>query len=294
MVGMGRRMIEGVVKCPVSGCTLALDIVLRSCDQVFIGAHQANLARFSEGFPSSDEVTAPEKPIDLTETGEVLALLVHFMHKSRHPNLANIAKGKAPRKTLFALAEAAEKYAVYPAMCVCNLRIAEGMEDDLLDTFIYATKFDYLDIADRVAPQLIDMNATLIKRSLASAHSNVFLAWFRYREQFIEVADAMVDEPKELRSEAWRGVHDFVVSSLPKTTNGRLSLLKASVKKGGLPSFATEYLSKESTSWVGALVGAVCLPRVRAWEAECSQALAAVRPYSTFLGQDAALPGARH
>jgi hypothetical protein len=53
------------------------------------------------------------------------------------------------------------------------------MEDDLLNTFAYATKFDYLDIADKVAPHLIDMNAALIRRSLAGAHSNVLLAWVR-------------------------------------------------------------------------------------------------------------------
>jgi hypothetical protein len=108
----------------VSGCTLTVDIVLRSSDKVLIGAHQANLAQFSEGFPSSDVVTAPKEPVDLAESGDVLALLVHFMHKCRHPNLANLMKAKPPRKRLFALAEAAEKYMVYPAMSVCNLRIA--------------------------------------------------------------------------------------------------------------------------------------------------------------------------
>ena len=108
----------------VRECTIPVDIVLRSSDKVLIGAHQANLAQFSEGFPSPDAVTTSNEPVDLTETGDVLALLVHFMHKCRHPNLGQIMKEGPPRKTIFRLAEAAEKYMVYPAMIVCNLRIA--------------------------------------------------------------------------------------------------------------------------------------------------------------------------
>ncbi|TEB21270.1 hypothetical protein FA13DRAFT_1819702 [Coprinellus micaceus] len=293
--------LDEVVKCPVSGCTLTVDIVLRSSDKVLIGAHQANLAQFSEGFPSSDVVTAPKEPVDLAESGDVLALLVHFMHKCRHPNLANLMKAKPPRKRLFALAEAAEKYMVYPAMSVCNLRIAERMEDDLLNTFAYATKFDYLDIADKVAPHLIDMNAALIRRSLAGAHSNVLLAWFCYREQFLEIADAMAADPQELSLEEvgglpctsdvalWRKFRNAVVAALPQTTNDRLGLLGYSVTRKGVgPQFVTECKVYKSLDLEKTCVSGICPVRARRWEAECSQALAEVRPFSTFLSHAAA------
>jgi hypothetical protein len=104
----------------VTDCILPVDIVLRSSDQVLIGAHQANLAQFSEGFPTPSDVKATDDPVDLTEDSLTLRLLVHFTHKQRYPNLSITG---TPVGTIFSLAEAAEKYLVYSAMVACNMRI---------------------------------------------------------------------------------------------------------------------------------------------------------------------------
>lgn len=109
----------------VANCELPVDIVLKSSDGSLVGAHHGNLAHFSEAFPVPGSVKTTDAPIDLPEDGETLRVLMQFMHHQRLPNLADHVPNlfKKPTK-LLALAEAAEKYLVYSAMGMCNLRIA--------------------------------------------------------------------------------------------------------------------------------------------------------------------------
>ena len=102
--------------------------MLRSSDNELIGAHQENLAQFSEGFPPPDVVTHHNEPVDLSEDGETLSLLMQFMHKNRLPDLSNLVDRDSQKgrdfDLLYKLAEAAEKYMVYPAMAICKVRIS--------------------------------------------------------------------------------------------------------------------------------------------------------------------------
>ena len=109
----------------MSNCQLPVDIVLKSSDGCLVGAHHDNLAHFSEAFPTPGSVKTTDTPVDLSEDGETLRLLMHFMHHHRLPNLAEHAGTLLNKPTqLIALAEAAEKYLVYSAMGMCNIRIA--------------------------------------------------------------------------------------------------------------------------------------------------------------------------
>lgn len=100
-----------------SECQVPIDIILRSSDEVLIGAHAANLEQWSEGFPPADVAQSTDgKPeiVDLTEDAETLKTLLQCMHKAQYPDISTLEGDK-----LFALAHAAEKYRVHSAMAVC-------------------------------------------------------------------------------------------------------------------------------------------------------------------------------
>ncbi|KAJ3545037.1 hypothetical protein NMY22_g2583 [Coprinellus aureogranulatus] len=149
-MGSGSMTTTEAAKCPVPECDIPVDIVLRSSDKALIGAHQTNLAQFSEGFPSPSDVNSSSEPVDLTEDGGTLNLLMQFMHKQRHPNLS---MQETSISTTLKLAEAAEKYLVYAAMNACYIRIDDprALRDNSLEALKYAVKFDYPDLADRAA-----------------------------------------------------------------------------------------------------------------------------------------------
>ena len=117
VVGSGPRSQTGLTN-PVSECTLPVDVVFRSSDQILIGAHKANLAQFSEGFPHADAVADPDQPVELSEDSQTLRLLLPFCHVQRYPDLATVGE-----TTILALAYAAEKYMVQSAAAVCAAHI---------------------------------------------------------------------------------------------------------------------------------------------------------------------------
>ncbi|KAF5311377.1 hypothetical protein D9611_012600 [Ephemerocybe angulata] len=99
----------------MSGCQIPVDLVLQSSDKVLIGAHKANLEAWSDGFPSANSVDDTHEPVDLTETAEILKLLMQGMHKTRFTPWATLSCD-----TVFALSEAAKKYFVYSVMAGCR------------------------------------------------------------------------------------------------------------------------------------------------------------------------------
>ena len=62
-------------------------------------------------------VTSNE-PVPLSETAKVLEILFGFIYPRRHSDLEDI-----PFELLAKVAEAAEKYEVYPAATICKLRM---------------------------------------------------------------------------------------------------------------------------------------------------------------------------
>ncbi|KAJ3532008.1 hypothetical protein NMY22_g7923 [Coprinellus aureogranulatus] len=177
-----------VLRSGVSECDIPVDIVLRSSDKALIGAHQTNLAQFSEGFPSPSDVNSSSEPVDLTEDGGTLNLLMQFMHKRRHPNLSI---QETSISTTLKLAEAAEKYLVYAAMNACYIRIDDprALRDNSLEALKYAVKFDYPDLADRAALWTLPAyGITSITESFGKGNEAAVLAWVRFRAQYSELA----------------------------------------------------------------------------------------------------------
>lgn len=85
------------------GCDKQTDIVLRSSDGVLLGAHAADLARYSKDLLQYEDTSRTE---DAATLGILLVLF--------HPRLPPPALDELSPSHLIALAEATEKYAALP------------------------------------------------------------------------------------------------------------------------------------------------------------------------------------
>lgn len=94
------------------------DVTFQSSDGVLFRVHRKNLEVCADGFPPSGFALADGEIIPLSETSVTLDLLFQFMYPRRHPALDT-----TPFHVLEPLAEAAEKYQVFPAMNICHIRL---------------------------------------------------------------------------------------------------------------------------------------------------------------------------
>jgi len=102
-------------------CDYPIDIVLQSNDGRRFGAHTTQLSLYTESFPRSDQgsiTSTPGETVVLTESPEVLLLMLQFMHNQIHPELENL-----DLDLLLAFAIAADKYGMYPALQTCRKAI---------------------------------------------------------------------------------------------------------------------------------------------------------------------------
>ena len=88
---------------------------MSSSDGVLFKVHRKNLELYSEGFPGTD-VPVHDEVVLLTEKASTLELLFQYMYKERQPDLSKVEPDE-----LADLAEACEKYMVYPAMEICKV-----------------------------------------------------------------------------------------------------------------------------------------------------------------------------
>jgi hypothetical protein len=98
-------------------CALDSDVTFQSADGVLFCLHRKYLETNTGGFPPA-EIKTRNEFVPLTEDSSTLELLFQFIYPAHHPTLAGMSF-----ETLSLLAEAAEKYEVYSAMNVCNIRI---------------------------------------------------------------------------------------------------------------------------------------------------------------------------
>lgn len=103
------------------------DIKFQSTDGVVFNLHTALLQAHTGGFPGP-EFSAQGEVVQLSEPANVLALLFDLIYPKRHLDLS-----ETEPETVFALAEAVEKYEVFSAMFVCNARLR----------FVYLVTFEY-------------------------------------------------------------------------------------------------------------------------------------------------------
>nr|GAT50047.1 predicted protein [Mycena chlorophos] len=179
--------------CAAEGCKTVVDVVLRSSDGKLLAAHAKNLEFFAEGFPPAallDTNTHADSKtfevVQMAENAAALELLLQYMHTQKLPNLANV-----PFSVLAQLAEAAEKYLVYSAMDACKSRMRIAAKNHPLEVLNYASKHDYTELMEEVAPMTVSMPFYRVRAAL-TANPMALIAWCQYRETFLELRDELL------------------------------------------------------------------------------------------------------
>ncbi|KAF9449721.1 hypothetical protein P691DRAFT_618541, partial [Macrolepiota fuliginosa MF-IS2] len=133
------------------------DVIFQSSDGIQFYIHRKNLETATGGFAPPEFATCGEV-VYLTESARTLELLFQFIYPRRHPSLeCEVIEVLAP------LAEAAEKYEVFPAMNICYVRMSNYVLQHPRDVMIYAGRHGHHDLLDRAAPLVIaePLKATL-------------------------------------------------------------------------------------------------------------------------------------
>jgi hypothetical protein len=93
------------------------DVIFKSSDDVLFHIHVKNLEVTTGSFPPFDFATL-EKIVPLSEPSDVLDVMFQFMYPMPQPDVSSI-----PFEVLAPLAEAVEKYQVFPAMRLCKMHM---------------------------------------------------------------------------------------------------------------------------------------------------------------------------
>jgi hypothetical protein len=102
----------------VTVCANDSDLTLGSSDGILFQIHRRNLEAHSEAFAAEDAFLRRHEVVELSETSQVLDLLLQYIYPQPPPNLGTIDCG-----LLLALAEAAEKYLFHGVIRVCTTHI---------------------------------------------------------------------------------------------------------------------------------------------------------------------------
>ncbi|KAG6901803.1 hypothetical protein C0995_007739 [Termitomyces sp. Mi166 len=130
------------------------EVVFQSSDRILFRIHKMNLATCTEGFSPPEHSTFDEI-VPLPESSSTLELLFQFIYPRPQPELGTI-----DFETLALLAEAAEKYRVFPAINLCTiymiLGLREHLEDHVEEIFVHALRHAVHKLVARAAPLLLD------------------------------------------------------------------------------------------------------------------------------------------
>ncbi|KIK68519.1 hypothetical protein GYMLUDRAFT_154327, partial [Collybiopsis luxurians FD-317 M1] len=150
------------------------DLVLESKDGLRFGAHSADLAVFSDAFPVVGSGIVVTEVVQMTETADVVLMLLQFMHRQRW-----VKSEKIPFGLLHRLAEAAEKYCIFSLMEICRIQMQAAVSQHPLEVFMYASRHGYDDIRDLSAPGTLDLPLESTLRRLSRDYPSVCVPWVR-------------------------------------------------------------------------------------------------------------------
>jgi len=121
------------------------DVVIQSSDGVRFHLHRANLNFSTGAFPGTEFKTEGEVVI-LTEPENVLQILFQFVYPRRHPNLKDQGF-----ETVAAIAEAAGKYEVFPAINTCVDRLIQLLPTHVEELLLLGMKHDFMELINEAA-----------------------------------------------------------------------------------------------------------------------------------------------
>ncbi|KAJ7633274.1 hypothetical protein FB45DRAFT_832729 [Roridomyces roridus] len=202
------------------------DVTFKSSDNVLFHLHRKNLDVCAGGFPPSEMASTEGEIVELTETSTTLELLFQFMYPQRHPALDT-----TPFEVLEPLAEAAEKYQVFPAMNICHIRLRDMVHDHPVAVAAYAAKHDYPFLVSEVAPMMISMPALQVIEMLPPY---LILPWVRCPKSRAKLAEDRIDSIQGRMAARPRGFCESGSgeSHAHSTSRGRLPLPERSACLG--------------------------------------------------------------
>ncbi|KIK61157.1 hypothetical protein GYMLUDRAFT_73549 [Collybiopsis luxurians FD-317 M1] len=154
------------------------DIVIRSSDDVKFRLHKKNLECNSEAFPPAETPTNGEIVL-LSETAATLKILFQFIYPRPYPNLE-----KLDVKSLLLVAEAAEKYRIFPAMYGCQFALRKHLNSNPRDILIFAVKHDNPSLIVQLPLKyLLDTPLSDLAEILSPS---VYMLWTIYRERWLD------------------------------------------------------------------------------------------------------------
>ncbi|KAH9837786.1 uncharacterized protein C8Q71DRAFT_754484 [Rhodofomes roseus] len=126
------------------------DLTVRSSDGQLFRVHRRNLYEHTEGFPGEDiTVNTDEEIVSLTESASTLELLFQFMYRQEQPDVRQLQSTE-----LFDLAEAVEKYRVFPALQVCNMAMAAAVPVAPVTVLMYALRHNHPALCNAAASEV--------------------------------------------------------------------------------------------------------------------------------------------
>jgi len=188
-------------------CAADSDLTFLSNDNVLFKVHRINLEILSEGFAAPAMVSGEEEVVQLVEPAAVLELLFQYFYPQRHPKLKLVSF-----EVLNGLAEAVEKYQVYPALEHCNTFMQAAIPHHPAEVLEYAVKHGYVDLIqeagsaalsacplrvlvsaqkhglselmDRAAEEAV---ASSLHDAFQTLSVEVFVIWSQYYDQWLQV-----------------------------------------------------------------------------------------------------------
>ncbi|TFK64139.1 hypothetical protein BDN72DRAFT_802489 [Pluteus cervinus] len=166
---------EDIVFVSKKFCHSSADIAIISSDDVQFKLHKKNLAFNTGGFPPLEFARGTNielEQVNLSERGYILDLLFQFAYPQRYPDVKSLAVD-----ILSELADAAEKYEVYGAISVCDIVMRFTIPTHPVEVFAYATRYNYLDLADEAAPFVLGTPLSDLADKLSA---DALTGWIRY------------------------------------------------------------------------------------------------------------------
>ncbi|KAF8159393.1 hypothetical protein B0H34DRAFT_401971 [Crassisporium funariophilum] len=162
------------------------EVCFKSADGQMFYVKRTALKATTGGFPSAEFASSRSEVTSLTETAQTLELLFQFVTPQRHPDLEDL-----DFETLAPLAEAVEKYQVFPAMGICNVRMRHFIAEHAAGVISYAAAHDYPKLMKEAAPYFVLLPLAKVVDQLPKSF---LVSWVEYREAWMGVLDDAIQD----------------------------------------------------------------------------------------------------
>ncbi|KAF9525396.1 hypothetical protein CPB83DRAFT_772071, partial [Crepidotus variabilis] len=150
-------------------------------DNVQFYLHRKNLEVNAGAFPGAEFETKGEV-VQLTEPARTLEIVFRFIYPRRYPDLDGL-----DFEALLEIAEAVEKYEVFPAMFPTNSELRKFIQEHPIEVLLHALKHDHRNLANEAAPYLAFSNTVFDKLP-----DHYLLHWVSWQSSAFFVAYVLV------------------------------------------------------------------------------------------------------